>query len=55
MKYLASTEAMYSVGMAEATDVDQMRSNVSMLKNTRSSMERNMELNYNMLRFLLGC
>jgi len=51
---LASTEAMYSVGMAEATDVDQMRSNVSMLKNTRSSMERNMELNYNMLRFLLG-
>jgi outer membrane protein TolC len=51
---LASTEAMYSVGMAEATDVDQMRSNVSMLKNNRSSMERNMELNYNMLRFLLG-
>jgi outer membrane protein TolC len=51
---LVSTEAMYSVGMAEATDVDQMRSNVSMLKNTRSSMERNMELNYNMLRFLLG-
>jgi outer membrane protein len=51
---LTSTEAMYSVGMAEATDVDQMRSNVSMLKNTRSSMERNMELNYNMLRFLLG-
>jgi outer membrane protein len=51
---LISTEAMYSVGMAEATDVDQMRSNVSMLKNTRSSMERNMELNYNMLRFLLG-
>jgi outer membrane protein TolC len=45
---------MYSVGMAEATDVDQIRSNVSMLKNTRSSMERNMELNYNMLRFLLG-
>jgi outer membrane protein TolC len=51
---LVSTEAMYSVGMAEATDVDQIRSNVSMLKNTRSSMERNMELNYNMLRFLLG-
>jgi outer membrane protein TolC len=51
---LVSTEAMYSVGMAEATDVDQIRSNVSMLKNTKSSMERNMELNYNMLRFLLG-
>jgi outer membrane protein len=51
---LASTEAMYSVGMAEATDVDQMKSNVSMLKNNRASMERSMELNYNMLRFLLG-
>jgi outer membrane protein TolC len=51
---LASTNAMYSVGMAEATDVDQMRSNVSMLINTRSSAERSVELNYNMLRFLLG-
>jgi outer membrane protein len=51
---LASTKAMYSVGMAEATDVDQMRSNVSMLNNTRSSMARSVELNYNMLRFLLG-
>jgi outer membrane protein TolC len=51
---LASTQAMYSVGMAEATDVDQMRSNVSMLKNTKSSMERALEVNYNLLRFLLG-
>ncbi|MFZ0473739.1 MAG: TolC family protein [Bacteroidales bacterium] len=51
---LVSTDAMYSVGMAEATDVDQMRSNVSMLINTRSSAERSVELNYNMLRFLLG-
>lgn len=51
---LVSTNAMYSVGMAEATDVDQMRSNVSMLNNTRSSQERSVELNYNMLRFLLG-
>jgi outer membrane protein len=51
---LVSTNAMYSVGMAEATDVDQMRSNVSMLINTRSSAERSVELNYNMLRFLLG-
>ncbi len=28
---LTSTRAMYSVGMAEATDVDQMQSNVTML------------------------
>ncbi|MCK7539212.1 MAG: TolC family protein [Marinilabiliales bacterium] len=51
---LASTRAMYSVGMAEATDVDQMQSNVTMLANSRSSMLRSLEVNYNMLRFMLG-
>jgi len=51
---LTSTKAMYSVGMAEATDVDQMQSSVTTLKNTRASMERSIEVNYNMLRFLLG-
>jgi len=51
---LASTRAMYSVGMAEATDVDQMQSTVTLLENSRSSMLRSMEVNYNMLRFLLG-
>lgn len=51
---LASTKAMFSVGMAEATDVDQMQSSLTTLRNTRSSMERALEVNYNMLRFLLG-
>lgn len=51
---LMSTRAMLSAGMAEATDVDQMESNVAMMRNTRSSMERTLELNYNMLRFQLG-
>jgi outer membrane protein TolC len=51
---LASTKAMYSVGMAEATDVDQMQSTVTMLENSRSSMLRTLEVNHNMLRFLLG-
>jgi outer membrane protein TolC len=51
---LKSTRAMFSVGMAESTDVDQMMSNVTMMQNTRSSMERNIELNYNLLRFELG-
>lgn len=51
---LASTKAMYSVGMAEATDVDQMLSTVTVLENSRSSMLRSLEVNYNMLRFLLG-
>jgi len=51
---LNSTKAMYSAGMAESTDVDQMVSNLTMVENTRSSMLRTIELNYNLLRFQLG-
>jgi outer membrane protein TolC len=51
---LKSTRAMYSVGMAESTDVDQMVSNVTMVQNSCSSLERTVELNYNLLRFQLG-
>jgi outer membrane protein TolC len=51
---LKSTRSMYSAGMAESTDVDQMVSNVSMVENTRSSLQRSIELNYNLLRFQLG-
>lgn len=51
---LKSTRSMLSAGMAESTDVDQMVSNVTMLENSRSSMERTLEMNYNMLRFELG-
>jgi outer membrane protein len=51
---LKSTRSMYSAGMAESTDVDQMVSNVTMVENTRSSMQRSIELNYNLLRFQLG-
>jgi outer membrane protein TolC len=51
---LKSTRAMYNVGMAEETDVDQMVSNVTMVENSQSSLERTIELNYNMLRFQLG-
>jgi len=51
---LESTKAMYAVGMAEATDVDQMVSNVTMVENSRSSLERAIEVNYNLLRFQLG-
>jgi outer membrane protein len=51
---LKSTRAMFSAGMAEATDVDQMVSNVSMVENSRSSLQRAIELNYNLLRFQLG-
>jgi len=51
---LRSTRSMFSAGMAESTDVDQMVSNVNMVENNRSSLERTIELNYNMLRFQLG-
>jgi outer membrane protein TolC len=51
---LKSTRAMFSAGMAESTDVDQMVSNVNMGENNRSSLERTIELNYNILRFQLG-
>jgi outer membrane protein len=51
---LESTKASYKVGMAEATDVDQMLSNLSFLNNSKLSNERTQELNYNSLRFQLG-
>ena len=51
---LRSTKSMYSAGMAESTDVDQMVSNVTMVENSKSSLERTIELNYNLLRFQLG-
>lgn len=51
---LKSTKAMFSAGMAESTDVDQMVSNVTMVENSRSSLQRAIELNYNLLRFQLG-
>jgi outer membrane protein TolC len=51
---LKSTKAMYNAGVAESTDVDQMASNLTMVENSRSAMLRNIELNYNLLRFQLG-
>jgi outer membrane protein len=51
---LKSTRVMFKAGMAESTDVDQMVSNVTMVENTRSSMQRTIEMNYNLLRFQLG-
>ena len=49
-----STKSMKEVGMAEETDVDQMLSNVRGLETNVRSMERNLELSYNMLRLQLG-
>lgn len=51
---LKQTRAMYKSGMAEQTDVDQLRITVNQLSDARNALERNLELNYNMLRFQLG-
>ena len=54
LETLEQTRAMYRTGMAEKTDVDQIRVSVSQLDNSKRALERTLELNYNMLRFQLG-
>lgn len=51
---LKLTNDMYKVGMSEQTDVDQIRITVSQLENSRNAMERNLQLNMNMFRFVMG-
>ncbi len=51
---MAQTETMFNAGMAEQTDVDQIQITVNQLENSRRALERNLELNYNLLRFQLG-
>ncbi len=51
---LEQTRNMYNAGMAEQTDVDQLRITVNQLENSRNALARNLELSYNMLRFQLG-
>lgn len=48
------TKAMYSLGMVQATDVDQMDITISNLQNAKHSLERNYQLTLNLLRFNLG-
>jgi len=51
---LDQTEVMFKTGMAEQTDVDQIRITVNQLANANTSLQRSLELNYNLLRFQLG-
>jgi outer membrane protein len=51
---LEHTTNMYKAGVAEETDVDQLKITVSQLKNSQKSLERAVQLNYNLLRFQLG-
>ncbi|MEZ5070520.1 MAG: TolC family protein [Bacteroidales bacterium] len=51
---LTQTRVMFKTGMAEQTDVDQLQITLNQLENSKKALERNLELNYNMLRFQLG-
>lgn len=53
-KTYQNTVAMAKVGMAERTDVDQLEVSVTMLENAVRSAERQVEINYNLLRLQLG-
>lgn len=51
---LQHTDNMFKAGMAEATDVDQLKIALSQLQNTQKMVERAIQMGYNMLRFQLG-
>lgn len=48
------TVNMFNAGVAEETDVDQLKITVSQLKNSQKALERMNQLSYNMLKFQLG-
>jgi outer membrane protein TolC len=48
------TNTMYEVGIAEITDVDQLSVQVSLLENAAKSLNRQVEMAYNLLRMQLG-
>lgn len=53
-KSLKQSEAMLIAGIAEQSDIDQIKIAYAALQNSKSAMQRNLELNYNLLRFQLG-
>ena len=51
---LEHTQNMYNAGSVEISDVDQIRITVGQLNNSLLSMERTLDVNYNLLRIQLG-
>ena len=49
-----TTQDLVRIGVAEQTDADQIRVQVLTMQNVIKSIERNIELAYNLLRFQLG-
>lgn len=48
------TQVMYSAGVVEQTDYDQLLVQLNTLKNTKLAMSRTVQITYNFLRFQLG-
>lgn len=51
---MEKTQALFDAGVAEQTDVDQLRVQYNSLRNTRLSMDRSVQITHNLLRFYLG-
>lgn len=51
---LKHTSDMFRVGLAEQTDVDQIKVSLSQLQNSKKAMERSLLLSYNMLKLSMG-
>lgn len=51
---LSQNENMYKSGAIEEVDVDQLRISTNQIKNSISSMERGVKLNYSLMKILLG-
>ncbi len=51
---LKHTSNMYTMGVAEQTDVDQIRISLSQIDNSKNSLDRNLKVSYTMLRILMG-
>ena len=53
-RILEHTQNMYKAGTVEISDVDQIRITVGQLNNSLLSMERTLDVNYNLLRIQMG-
>src|SRR5512133_1588284 len=51
---LRHTDNMFRSGIAESTDVDQLKITISQLTNSQKAVERAIQMGYNMLKFQLG-
>lgn len=51
---VTKTDVAVRAGVLEETELDQLRIQLSNLKNTKLAMKRNVQINYNLLRFHLG-